>query len=333
MLDALAPPREPPRAPTIADLTGDGRPEVITAAGERIYVWKADGEPLDGWPVRPDPGRDNCALSEQQKELKHPKCGFLASPAVAHLDGRGEPPAIVVPGLDGRLRAYRPDGTGVPGFPVRLQDPDLPAEERMTAESINNPAIGDLDGDGKDDIVAATNEVYGGADAGGGDVSFGGLLSTAGSTSRVYAVKSTGRGAGGDQDPFFDGWPVKPGGVIQNVLPLIGPGHDPALIKSGDTQKVVVSTTGSTVISVYDVDGSKTEIQQAGGGGQGALNLFESVASATSTAPCPGAPRWSSTSSTWARRPTCCWWARTSRTGTGSAPTTCRRARSGPASP
>ena len=51
----LDPPLEPPRAPTIADLTGDGKPEVVTAAGERIYVWDAEGEPLRGWPVRPDP--------------------------------------------------------------------------------------------------------------------------------------------------------------------------------------------------------------------------------------------------------------------------------------
>ena len=60
----------------------------------------------------------------------------------------------------------------------------------MTAESINSPAIGDLDGDGKDDIVVATNEVYGGAAPAAATSSFGGLLSTAGSTSRVYAVKS-----------------------------------------------------------------------------------------------------------------------------------------------
>ncbi len=276
-LRALEPPLEVPRAPTIADLDGDGRLEVITAAGERIYVWDAAGRLLPGWPVRPDPERANCAPSEQAKKLKHPKCGFLASPAVARLEGPTKALDIVVPGLDGRLRAYRPDATPVPGFPVRLIDPDLPPKEQMTAESINNPAIGDIDGDGRDDVVIATNEVYGSTNS-GGDVSFSGAASgAAGTTSRVYAVRSTGTASPGGK-PFLPGWPIKLPGIIQDVLPLIGPGHDAALVRLGGKQQVVVSTTGGG-LSLYGVDGSKTrDIQQQGVPGEGALNLFESAA-------------------------------------------------------
>ncbi len=38
-------------APVLADLDGDGRLEIIAAAMDRhVYVWRADGSPLPGWP-------------------------------------------------------------------------------------------------------------------------------------------------------------------------------------------------------------------------------------------------------------------------------------------
>ncbi len=76
------------------------------------------------------------------------------------------------------------------------------------------------------------------------------------------------------------------------MLPLIGPGHDAALVKVGDEQKIVVSVTGSTVMTLYDKDGedgTPQEIQQTAGG-EGALNLFESAAVGDLDGAGPGGP-------------------------------------------
>ncbi len=51
----------------------------------------------------------------------HPKCGFLAAPAIAHLEGFAKKPDIVEPSLDGHLYAWRANGTPVPGYPVALR--------------------------------------------------------------------------------------------------------------------------------------------------------------------------------------------------------------------
>ena len=51
---------------------------------------------------------------------------------------------------------------------------------------------------------------------------------------------------------FLPGWPVKLNGAIQNTLPLIGPGQDPAIAKIGGQPTIVASTTGSATIEEYD---------------------------------------------------------------------------------
>ena len=267
-LSVLPPAREPLRGPVVGDLTGDGVPEIVTTAGRHVYAWHADGSAVPGFPVRVDLG--NCRPEDQRQEDRHRKCGFLAGPALARIEGPDEGLRIVVPGLDGHLYALRADGSAVPGYPVALVDPG--ETEPMLAESINQPAVGDLDGDDADDIVVATNEVYGATSPSPGTISgafsqaLADLLGNATSTSsRVYAVS-------GKTGEFIDGWPIKLNGGIQDVLPLIGPGHDAAIFRDGDEPVVVVSTTGGA-LQTRNADGSRREVMEQGP----ALNLFESA--------------------------------------------------------
>ena len=105
----------------IADLDGDGSPEVITAAGTRIYVWEADGKLRDRLPGR---ATNRAVLRPALSERRaggawHRKCGFLATPAVGRVEGADKPLDIVAPSLDGHLYAFDRNGTAAPRLPGR----------------------------------------------------------------------------------------------------------------------------------------------------------------------------------------------------------------------
>jgi hypothetical protein len=277
-LAALGLPREPPRGPLLADLAGNGTSDVIVAAGTHVYAWHGNGKPVRGFPLSSNPAFCGPSL---ETDRSHPKCGFLAAPAIAHLEGFAKGPDIVEPSLDGHLYAWRANGTPVPGYPVALIDPaQVASRQQMVAESINEPAIGDLSGAGHDDVVVASNEVYGAPES-GSDVSFAGVTAAAaGSSGRLYAID----GATGKIKP---GWPVAMPGIIQNVLPLVGPGQDAAIAKLGGQTAIVASTTGGALEELSVAGQVLRTMQQTGPQAFGAasdatdrsaaINLFESA--------------------------------------------------------
>ena len=278
--------------PAIADLDGDGYPEIVYANLEGdVYAFTHDGALVPGFPVRVDPALSAPAL---RSKTNHVKTGIFGSPVLADVDGDGSLD-IVVAALDQHLYVWNRLGALLSGFPVLLQDPNPGAGQSPAgAESINTPVVADLDGDGHPEIVVETNEVY--AASGNSSQFFpsnqglptsipglttGTVLSAvfanAGGSGRVYAVHADGS--------FVAGWPIAIDGLAIDVLPLIGPGHNVAvgdLDPSPGLEVAASLTTGTLAIfrpngtRIRDMDPSAHgPLSDATQDPSGVLNLFE----------------------------------------------------------
>lgn len=246
-------------APAIADLDGDGTTEIVAADLDgNVWVWNRNGMRRAGFRrmllggrvvsqahVDPRYSLDDPAVHDEHNRTKR---GIAGAPALGDLDGDGRL-EIVVAALDRHVYAWNDDGTPVPGFPVLVVDPAKvsavdPVTHSVTfsagsgvdlgGELVATPALADLTGDGRPEIVVGAQEQYREAiNAGtGGDVLA--LLSVAGSSgnSRLYAISPDGAGASyletsaahPHEQAYLPGWPFKIPQLVVDVLPTIGDG-------------------------------------------------------------------------------------------------------------
>jgi LruC domain-containing protein/uncharacterized repeat protein (TIGR01451 family) len=150
--------------PAVADLDGDGKLEIVLGnlLANRVEVYDAQQQMRPGWPQATG-------------------AGVKAAPALADLDGDGKP-EVLAGAEDGKLYAWRADGTPLPGWPVRVGD-----SPTTSFRILATPAVADLDKDGVADVVVplADGKLYAfdahGAPKAGWPVSIGGMADQAGS--------------------------------------------------------------------------------------------------------------------------------------------------------
>lgn len=195
-------------AATVADLNSDGRDEVLVAGREELFARDGTGKPLWGWrtQTRFMTYPAVLALSGQPSLIYVADTGGL----FACLDGNGKEvwhaqlkgparwSASVICDLDGdgSFEVIQTDETGTVWAFAALNGKPI---WHVTVKGIPvSPAVGDLDGDGKPEIVVATGEGIVTALNGGGQIRWerkiGGNSQSWATSAAVIFGGSDGRG-------------------------------------------------------------------------------------------------------------------------------------------
>jgi hypothetical protein len=144
-------------SPALIDMDKDGKPEIVLAAFDgQIYVFHADGTALSGFPV----------LLHSTKTPKYNR--IWSSPTVADFNGDGIPDIgsgsnEEIGGGGGAGPVFIVDGRGnnAPGGPYLKDWPITQTSLHLfpvVAEGVDSsPAVADVDGDGKPDLLVQGN--------------------------------------------------------------------------------------------------------------------------------------------------------------------------------
>ncbi|MEZ4410156.1 MAG: FG-GAP-like repeat-containing protein, partial [Polyangiales bacterium] len=237
-------------SPGVADLDGDGTPEVVVAAYHgTVYAFNHDGTPYGhGFPYQlPD------VTSEMTSPSRILQRGIFGSPVLYDLDGDARP-EVVFGAFDGNL--YALDGaTGQPqpGFPVLIHFPEEGTEYNRVFGSVG---VGNFNGDAIPDLVVVSNEKLRGDNNSGA----------------IYLVHGDGNNHAGG--PYHPNWPLA--FTSFNFFPLVGEGISgaPAIADIDGDGRDELAITGNALPTIVLAHGAQPD----GLGRRPAANTLSNVA-------------------------------------------------------
>jgi hypothetical protein len=247
----------------VGDLFHDGRLEVAaTSTNGDLYVWDAHGRRLPGFPVHTDPSRWSLPVPTPAAPESHsrlPQRGNWSPPVLADLEGTGHLD-LLMSAFDGRLYAWRPDGTPVPGWPVEIKLPDATRAALGTAY-IRDPklifpaGVADVLHTGRPQVFVSSFE-------------------SGGNRSYLYGIWPDGNDHPGG--PFLPGWPA--------TVPALQGTYDQSIdfVGEGNAAPVFVDIAGATRIVTASVFGFPLVLN---GNGTTFENLDPTCAGAACTSP------------------------------------------------
>jgi hypothetical protein len=209
--------RDPISGIAVGDLEHDGQQDVVaTGMNGRVYAWNGFGQRLRGFPqMMPTPSDQYTVPTPHDPgHDRDPLRGAYASPVLAPLGG-GSKLDIIIPGWDGKVYAWQPDGALVPGWPVEIKLPqaDFARDGVNPSNFIHDPklmysvGVADVLGTGKPQVFVSSFDCSG-SSAATQDTALGltPIGSNPASKAWLYGVYADGNDHGGGA--YLPGWPA-----------------------------------------------------------------------------------------------------------------------------
>jgi hypothetical protein len=166
----IARPHQPIESPlAIGDLDHDGALYIVATTDDGfVYAWDGAGNLRPGFPVFTDRGVQRQSVPPPDTPNSYnPMTGSFGGAALGDLEDTGHLD-IVIGGWDGKIYAWRPDGTFVPGWPVDAADippSAIPPFGIPTHDPklVTTPTIVDVDGSGHPDVLIGLQDTVQGS--------------------------------------------------------------------------------------------------------------------------------------------------------------------------